>query len=104
MKKQSETRKKADRHCPMIILCIFSLVFSLAIAKIFVANRLSTAGIRIEGIEQKTAILNDENNRLRGEITRLSSLSYISSQATKIGFKNNGSVASLTFDIPIALR
>lgn len=87
-----------------ILLAIFGIVLMLATFKIVLANGLAVAGEKTNSIENQISQTNQENDELKGEVSRLSSLYRISSDAKNLGFVESGSVASLTFEMPIALR
>ncbi len=70
----------------LIILGVLQLIFS---------NQLATQGEEIAKIESQLAVVNRENEILDNQISSLSSLSVISSQASRLGLAAANSVTFL---------
>lgn len=87
-----------------VLFAIFGLVLTLALAKIFFSNMLSTTGGKIAMLGKEASKLDLENSLLGEEIVKLSSLSRISSEAEKLGFGKPTKVLNLTSEIPVALK
>lgn len=87
-----------------VLFAIFGLVLTLALAKVFFSNTLSTTGGKIAMLEKEASNLDLENSLLGEEIVKLSSLSRISSEAEKLGFGKPTKVSNLTSEIPVALK
>ena len=87
-----------------IIFLVFGLVLVLALAKIFFSNILSTAGLKLGGLEEQISYFERENNLLEEKTVRLSSLSRISKEAADFGFEKPSLVVNLTSEIPVAQR
>jgi len=86
------------------IYLIFTLVFLLAVAKVFASARLATTGTALAEIETQSQSLSGQNLFLEEEILGFSSLVRISSEAAKLGLVQATKVVGLTPEIPIALR
>ena len=80
------------------------LVISLSVFKVILCNVIATNGIEIGHIEKQVLSLSQNNQLLKEEIAKDTSLSQISPKAIDLGFNNSGSITSLSLDIPIALR
>lgn len=87
-----------------VILGLSLVIFSLTIARVVVANGISTNGVVLADINLKNESISKENMILKEKLYKLSSFSYIASQAAKLGFVEKSEVISLNSPLPIAHR
>lgn len=99
MMKKTKVLKNNQRAFFLIVI----LVAVFFLARIFIANQLATSGKLVDELKEETNRLVRESSRLEEEIVELSSLSWVSSEAGRLGFKK-ATVVSLTPEIPVALR
>lgn len=70
-----------------ITFITLSVLVVCAMFQLFIAHRLSTAGIELTQIEHKIQTLSKENEELRHTIASHSSLMAVSARAKEIGFR-----------------
>lgn len=97
------SNKLSIRNCRSLKF-IFITILLLSFLKVILSNALATNGTIISRINEKIATTNGENQKLKEEIAQLGSLKRISQEAIKSGFVSNGTVVSVSMEIPIALR
>lgn len=85
-------------------LLIFSLVFILALTKVFLTAKLATSGTKLAQFEKDSQQLSEKNHLLNDQILKLSSLTRISSEAAKLGFLRTEKIVTLSLEVPVALR
>lgn len=71
-----------------LVLVLFILITMGAMMQIWVLNRLSTFGERINQIERNKTALKMENQILENQIAQYSALQKIKVQAANLGFKS----------------
>lgn len=86
-----------------LIWLIFSAVILLVFTQLAVSHRLATAGERVKKFETEAESLAQENVFLNEEISKMGSLSRISSEAAKLGLERASRILHLTPQIPVAL-
>ncbi len=74
----------------------------LALAQVWVSNRLVTKGVEMTEITRKFAALNQENLAMRQKLSGRTALSNISVEAEKMGFVQASQVASANSILPVA--
>lgn len=79
------------------------LVIVLVLFQLFLSNRLTVEGKRLEKIQAEIATLEEENNYLRSKIASLGGLSKLTLVAEEKGFVKNPPVINLTGKVPIAV-
>lgn len=96
-------RTRAPKPSRKLIFLIIILVAIFFLARIFISNQLATSGKLVDDLKENTNRLVKENSRLEEEIVEFSSLSRVSSEAGRLGFKKT-TIVNLTPEIPVALR
>lgn len=90
---------------PVIIISIlFLAIITLSLVRVVISSNFSTGGIDLENIEEKLSLYKTENSILKEKLLTLSSLDYISSRASEIGFVENKRSISLEKSLPLAIR
>lgn len=87
-----------------ILFFVCGSILLLAFVKLLLANVLSLSGLRVAKLEERVSSLGEENNLIREEIVKLSSLSRISQEAVNLGLEKPTLVVNLTSGVPVALR
>ena len=80
--KQNNPKKRAIKAARLIIVVFFLVLF----LEIWVVNRLSTFGHKIQDIKDSQASLELENQILESQIAKQASLLAIESKASALGF------------------
>ncbi|MCL4382540.1 MAG: hypothetical protein M1575_00085 [Patescibacteria group bacterium] len=75
----------------------------LLLLQVFVANRLTTAGLTLSQTENETMILRDENEFLERKIASFSSLVSVSQKAAEAGY-TKPKLYYLVSEVPVALE
>ncbi|MBI2195837.1 MAG: hypothetical protein HYU48_02225 [Candidatus Levybacteria bacterium] len=88
----------------LILTTLISLVILLSIARISVANRISTSGLEVKNIEDQVAALRKENLILQEKLLTVSSFTQIASKAAKLGFMPAKANLVIKFGVPVAIR
>lgn len=88
-------------NLPILVTII---VIVLTLVQLVVTHRLATAGEKVRELEIQTSRLEEKNELLKQEITKLGSLRRISQEAEKIGFVPNNNLLHLTPEIPVAMN
>lgn len=86
-----------------LIWLIFALICLLFSVQLVVSHRLATAGEVVKKLESEAKKLSQDNTLLKEEISKMGSLSQISSEAAKLGLGRSSQVLHLTPQIPVAL-
>ncbi len=97
--KSTQTKSRSRK----LLGSIFTLIFFLFLTQLIVSHRLATAGEKVKALEVKTNNLSQKNTLLREEISKMGSLSRVSSEAAKLGLERATQVLHLTPQIPVAL-
>lgn len=84
-------------------LIIFTIIV-LTVAQVMVSNSLSTTGILVDDIEEKTKLYKRENADFREKLFLASSFLHIASEASQLGFVENKSEVFLTTPLPLAVK
>lgn len=85
-----------------LIAIIAVITVVLAVANIVASNALATTGKKLQALNQKTTLLNSQNQLLEREISERSSLSYIEARAQELGFIPIAQTLDLTTPAPLA--
>ena len=80
------------------------LIISLSLTRVIVSNNLSTVGITLLKLENKLNSYKIENTNLRERLLNFTSLSYISSESSQLGFVENKTNFTLTKPLPLAIK
>lgn len=90
---------------PRIILSVlFVAIIALTFTRIAVANRLSTNGAVLGGLEEQINFYETENALIKEKIFNLSSLNNISSKAARLGFVEDKKGFVINSEVPVAIR
>ena len=87
-----------------IIFIILFLIFTLSLARVVVSNNLSTTGITLLKLENQLSSYKIENAMLREKLLSVTSLSFISSESSHLGFIENKNSFTLTKPLPLAIK
>lgn len=87
-----------------IFLLPLIIIIVLTITHVVVANRLSTAGVELDNIQNKLTEYKKENILLKEKVLEQSSLDHIASAAADLGFVNSKSGVYFFDQLPLARR
>jgi hypothetical protein len=88
---------------PILVLTILILVIvGLFITRTAISNKISTKGVALGKTQDELTKYKTENVILREKIFALSSLTYVASEAARIGLVDGKSNFALTKSKPIA--
>lgn len=96
--------KKRKNQRPKLLFIIGFLVLLLALTQLVVSHYLATLGGKVRQYERQIAQFEQEKKILEEEISKIGSLSRISSGAERLGFARSTQVVHLTPQIPMALK
>ncbi len=102
IKKSIQDKQNKISFYKTLISVFVVIVFGLFITKIIFSNLLATSGQRLAAANQKITLLEEENDRLENEASKLNSLSFIEIFAKKEGFIKASNVEVLIPSGPIA--
>jgi len=80
------------------------MVISLTIVQITVSNSLSTKGIVLGKLNDEIKYYKTQNSILKEQVLKASSLTYIASQASTLGFVESNKVTYINTSAPVALQ
>lgn len=90
---------------PILIISILIIItVTLFGVRAVVSNKLSTSGISLGETQEEIGRYQTENAFLKEKILSVSSLSYVSSAAAKLGFSKSKSNFAVKTALPIARR
>ncbi len=87
-----------------IIFILLSLITALSLARVIVSNNLSTTGIALLKFENELNSYKIENAILKEKLLSVTSLSYISSESSQLGFVENKNRFTLNKSLPLAIK
>ncbi len=87
-----------------IIFIIVFLIVTLSLGRVIVSNNLSTTGTTLLRLENQLDSYKIENVMLKEKLLSLTSLSYISSESSQLGFVENKDSFTLTKPLPLAIK
>lgn len=88
---------------PFLVLTVLVLVIAgLFITRTAISNKISTKGVTLGKTQDELTKYKTENIMLRERIFALSSLTYVASEAARIGLVDGKSNFALTKSKPIA--
>ena len=96
--------KKKICKKPKLVILITSLVVFLALVELTISYGLATTGEKMRQLEEKSALLEQQNKILSEEINRMGSLARVNNEAKNLGLVKAISVLYLTPQIPVALE
>ena len=79
-------------------------IILLTLTRVVVTNTISTNGIDLANIQDKTNELKKQNALIREEILESSSLFHIASEAAEVGFVPSKTQMVLSSPAPLALK
>lgn len=89
---------------PIFVLAILILIIvGLFITRTAISNKISTKGVALGKTQDELTAYKTENVIIREKIFSLSSLTYVASEAARIGFVDGKSNFALTKAKPIAV-
>ena len=94
--------KKPKSFFRNIVTFLIISILSVSLVRVVLANILATSGQQLAAANQKIEILNEENQKVENEISKLESLSRVERLAKKKGFVKTKNVQVLTPSGPIA--
>lgn len=90
---------------PIIIISImFCIILILSVLRVVVANSMSTSGIALDGLDRELSYYKTQNTILKEKLLTITSLDYIASKASVLGFAESKSNISLNVPLPLAIR
>ena len=87
-----------------IIFIILFLIVALSVARVVVSNNLSITGVTLLKLENQLNSYKIENSNLREKLLSVTSLSYISSESSQLGFVESKNSFTLTKPLPLAIK
>ena len=81
-----------------------SIIGILSFSRVVVSNNLSIAGTALLRLENQLNSYKIENANLKEKLLSLTSLSYISSESSQLGFVENKNSFTLTKPLPLAIK
>lgn len=88
----------------IIIFITFITFIFFIILQLYLSNRLSSEGKKLEAVQNKIIIAKEENKSLKKEIAVSGCLSVLIEEAEKKGFIANPPINNLTGKVPIAVK
>lgn len=90
---------------PILIISIIVLsIIVLSIGRVVVSNGMSTSGIALDQIQTEISYYKTQNTILREKLLSMTSLDYIASKASVLGFVESKTNISLDKSIPLAIK
>lgn len=87
-----------------LLFSIFFLIIILTVVQLLVSNKLATSGVILSSLRQEVLEKKQENEILKTEIAKASSLVNIASQAASLGFVKNNNPLAISTSQTFALR
>jgi cell division protein FtsL len=97
-------KKNNQKRYSKLSLLVILTVITLSLVQIVISHHLSTSGEKIRQMEDRIALLEQENRTLNGEIGSVGSLSSISAKASELGLVRTSQIQHFAEQIPVALR
>lgn len=90
---------------PFLALSIIILIIiALSVTRVVFSNGMSTSGIALDQIQTEISFYKIQNTILKEKLLSMTSLDYISSQASALGFVESKANISLDKSIPLAIK
>ena len=90
---------------PILVLTILFLsIIALSVARVVVSNGMSTSGIDLDKIQASASSYKIQNAILKEKLLSITSLEYVASKASALGFVESKTSISLTKSIPLAIK
>ncbi|HUQ85009.1 MAG TPA: hypothetical protein VM077_01685 [Candidatus Limnocylindrales bacterium] len=87
-----------------LIIFIFLIIISLAVARVTIENSISTTGVELIGYEEKIEEYKKSNAQLEERYLEKSSLTKISVSAREKGFIESKNQVYLSTPLPLAIK
>lgn len=87
-----------------IITAIVLTIVVLSVVRVVVSNSISTGGIALDKIEEDLSSYKTQNAILKEKLLTITSLDYISSKASMLGFTMDKSSFTLNKPLPLAIK
>ena len=87
-----------------ILISLITIIIVLSFIRTVISNTISTSGVELGKTQDQIKAYQTENLSLKEKINDLSSLTYISTVAAKMGFSESKSNFAVSSSRPIALR
>lgn len=91
MKKKNNKNNKNKKRGILLLSTIFFLILILTFAQILVSNRLSTSGTRLAETKLEIENAREENQLLKGELSKAFSITDVAQRASHSGFIKDSS-------------
>jgi cell division protein FtsB len=99
-----DVRVKSNWGFGKLFTALVVLVVLLSITRVVLANLLAVSGEQIAAANQKAGVLEEEDQKLENEISKVGSLALIEEKAKDAGFVKADNVEILPENKPIASR
>lgn len=83
---------------------LFLLFIFFTLVQLYLSNRLSADGQKLDIVQARISQANEENNKMKKEIATLGCISSLTSKAKEKGFISNPSIINMTGKVPIAAQ
>lgn len=87
-----------------LVKSLFIVIIALALIKVIFSNLLSSTGVTLAQCDEQIKNYSSQNSLLSKEIMHYSSLAYLSTKATDLGFQKPSLVVNFTSQYPIAQK
>lgn len=104
MRKQESKKPSANGMQSLLTITVFAGVLVLGVAYIVVVNTVSTKGLRITELQQRVAVLQEENGKIDLKIAELQSLDYLEQQIAEVPYEKVADIEYITTAISVAAR
>lgn len=90
---------------PILALSIIILtIIALSVTRVVFSNGLSTSGVALDQIQTEISLYKTQNTILKEKLLSMTSLDYIASKASGLGFVESKANISLNKSIPLAIK
>ncbi len=90
---------------PILALSIIILtIIALSVTRVVFSNGMSTSGVALDQIQTEISVYKIQNTILKEKLLSMTSLDYIASKASVLGFVESKINISLDKSIPLAIK
>lgn len=90
---------------PVLALSIIILIIiALSVTRVVFSNGMSTSGVALDQIQTEISVYKIQNTILKEKLLSMTSLDYIASKASVLGFVESKTNISLNRSIPLAIK
>ncbi len=90
---------------PILALSIVILtIIALSVTRVVFSNGMSTSGVALDQIQTEISVYKIQNTILKEKLLSMTSLDYIASKASVLGFVEGKTNISLNKSIPLAIK